>query len=275
MKAKMDINELIEKRVASFKANYCKRLNGDSINTDINVAVELAYSDAKRTMTNIGTEDNTIRKEHALKDINAAFIEYFSKAAPKSYAEFDSKHNELCEIWTNIFKNTDLGSYGKAQKIVNMSFKYLYCFYHTDSNFEAHFKYCHMPLDSFTLEWFKRKSLDRITIGKLDSWSKLQTGFSPDSHHTNEKNGKYTYEFYRDEIRNISDEKKCSPLEIEFVVWPETQLLLATEAYLYVLKPEWKSKKEDARKMPLSEKTKEIVNLIQENNLEINETYWF
>lgn len=185
----------------------------------------------------------------------------------------------MCRIWTSEFNNTNLGAYGKAQKIINMTFKYLYCFYHTKKEYEAHFNYCHMPLDSYTLEWFKRTTSMKLTIKKMESWSKVQTGISSDSPElpaSDEKNDKYTYEFYRNKIREIADNKGCSPLEIEFVAWPETQLILATEAYLFALNPGWDNKeREKARKMTLYEKIETINKIVEKNNLGINETYWF
>lgn len=78
----MDIKTCINKQVDFFKNNYCTALDGKDINSDINNAVNCAYSDAKRTMKNIGTEENTQRKERALNGIKDMLNEYFTNKAP-------------------------------------------------------------------------------------------------------------------------------------------------------------------------------------------------
>ena len=50
--------------------------------------------------------------------------------------------------------------YGKAQKIVNMSFKYLFCL-NDSQKYDTKFKGCHMALDQYTLEWFIRVVLTK------------------------------------------------------------------------------------------------------------------
>lgn len=76
---------------------------------------------------------------------------------------FDTWHNEACEVVLkvlNIYYTNDKEGkvpvqYGKAQKIVNMTMKELYCLPGSEM-YEKHFAYCHIALDSFTLEWYKR-----------------------------------------------------------------------------------------------------------------------
>lgn len=72
---------------------------------------------------------------------------------------FDVFHGELCENLKECFREKETNiTYGQAQKIINMAFKYLYCLYYKYGELkEEQFADCHMPLDSFSLEWFKRK----------------------------------------------------------------------------------------------------------------------
>ena len=134
--------------------------------------------------------------------------------------------------------------YGKAQKIVNMMFKHLYCmnFGKDTDNWlvldERFFTHCHLTLDSFTLEWFYREVVvnwynkkkigdrgDQIHKGKFDSWSNL--GYSDSIYKYKEyievkrgcenkgncrliKTGKnyfYHYLFFVDVIRKFFDVK--------------------------------------------------------------------
>ena len=67
--------------------------------------------------------------------------------------------------------------------MINMTFKYIYCLEGAKER-EDYFRFCHMPLDSITLEWFyrlKEKGV-KITIDnkeekicrKYPSWSNLR-----------------------------------------------------------------------------------------------------
>ena len=266
-----------------------KILDGDTIH----VAVDLAYNDAKRTMNNIGelyeqkkdkqgnpdfAEDATgnklLIKDIALKRIEETLQQYFSEPEDRlvqfcnsliepnpEYKEFDEQtfdhfHDYLCGIWCEYFKKTkkpELGTYGKAQKIVNMSFKYLRCCGDAD-NYRLHFQYCHMPLDSFTLEWFKREVMNwykkedkdkdkEFRVGKMSSWSAIENDEVEDS----ASNGKnYPYSYYLNKIRNYIKNKEfeLSPLELEFFAWPEIQAHLAAEGFWFALKENMEEKEE-------------------------------
>ena len=237
------------------------------VNTEkaVRAAVELAYNDAKRTLTGIG--NHTDKKKKVLKCIEDKLLCYFKNKAPSNEAEFDVIHNELCQIWCDEFKDSQegkLGTYGKAQKIVNMSFKYLYCCEDAEK-YRDHFKYCHMPLDSFTLEWFKRNTHDKITAGKIASWSNLENGANEF-----EMEGKkfYSYEYYKKKIREmaVNDGRGFSPLELEFIVWPQIQMELAAEGFLFGLEDNLTDGlKKNIKKMSLEDKYNKIVTLLKES----------
>ena len=109
--------------------------------------------------------------------------EYLNK--PKEYP-FDVFHEKVCKKLKECFpeKETNI-TYGQTQKIVNMAFKYLYClFYKYGKLKEGQFADCHMPLDSFSLEWFKRwisanakeywKEEGNFKKGSVGSWSSME-----------------------------------------------------------------------------------------------------
>ncbi|MGN0744035.1 MAG: hypothetical protein ACI4MZ_01995 [Christensenellales bacterium] len=108
--------------------------------------------------------------------------------------DFDEWHKEACSEFLDAFndeadkRGVVHQKYGKAQKIVNMSLKYLYCFFYCDNNSEfddsknrfnidndvakSIFASCHMPLDSYTLNWYY-KEVEKGTKNKL-AWSSLE-----------------------------------------------------------------------------------------------------
>ena len=101
-------------------------------------AVDLAYGDAKRTMTGIGKHEK--EKNAAITEIRDELRKYFfEEKAPEKEEDFDKKHSDLCAIWCRHFSGSDLGTYGKAQKIINMSFKYLLCC-EDSSEYQDYFK---------------------------------------------------------------------------------------------------------------------------------------
>ena len=151
--------------------------------------------------------------------------------------------------------------YGQAQKIVNMAFKYMYCVWYGKKEYKEYLEkceVCHMPLDSFSLEWINRcyikgknlkkyakdfddtvwnqKSLKKEVYslkqdkekGPIGSWSTLERGIDE------EKSLKCTYQFY---VKLLHDELgDVSPLLVDFYVWPRMQMILSAEAFIKTFK---------------------------------------
>lgn len=231
------------------------------------------------------TEVKDDRDEEIREALLPRLEKWFEKPETEITEEaFDKWHNEACEavliVLRKFYTNNDMletpVQYGKTQKIVNMTMKGLYCLKGADA-YEEHFKYCHMALDSFTLEWFRRYIADqwfnpdkkqklRIKItaegGPLPKWSNLD--FKPGSlDFTYEKykdnpndrlhNGKYHYMFFVKTIREYfadTNEKNryigLTPLQAEFYIWPEIQLRMATEAFLCEVDPKTYKESKDA-----------------------------
>ena len=144
---------------------------------------------------------------------------------------------------------------GQKQKIVNMANKYLYCCedLRNNADFRSTFKSAQMPLDSYVLEWYERVVVEwRIKTGKafpgekdaflkskMCEWSKLnETNGNEDVFRDPHGKEFYSYSFIQRTIREYISESSdtsnsLSPLETEFLVWPEIQLLLAAETFLF------------------------------------------
>lgn len=151
---------------------------------------------------------------------------------------FETWHNRTCLTFCEqIAQYHGHIPYGKAQKIVNMSFKYLFCL-NDSQKYALKFKDCHMALDQYTLEWFIRFVLTKeahknVSVTKIreTSWSKLSCG---------NKQEQYSYLWFQNEIRKYLNSEKSiyitedgihlSSLLAEFYIWPEMQLHLAMES---------------------------------------------
>ena len=179
-----------------------------------------------------------IKKEKIQSDLDWLANELYKYITQSIDTNFEVWHNTTC---TNFCKRVNQSHghipYGKAQKIVNMSFKYLFCLNDSQKYIER-FSGCHMALDKYTLEWFIRfvlskKGLKHISVTQIreTSWSKLRCG-------SNEE--EYTYLWFQNEIKKYLNSEKSnyvtdegehlSPFIAEFYIWPEMQLHLAMES---------------------------------------------
>ncbi len=245
---------------------------------DIDVVVDALYSgylDACRTIKwgAVSDKEDTNEKKNKKRKVKNIFkgnedkkgVAYyifnyflyvpFEEKNDRWQSCFDKFHEQICEKLKIDFKQKDITiTYGHAQKIINMAFKYLFCL-DADKTFEKRFQYCHMPLDSFSLKWINRcyiKGKDlkeykdyfddsvwnqnalkknepvyfmkQAEEGPIGSWSKLEY----------EKEGrskKCTYKFYVDLLHDKLGEGRF-PLWVDFYVWPRMQKILAAEAFI-------------------------------------------
>ena len=121
---------------------------------------------------------------------------------------------------------------GKAQKIINMTLKYISCYQDVEDEW---FKDCHMVLDHYTLDnWFcsKIKRKGKPSKESIGSWSKLEYGdeLNIGSYmwiqseirkwfkEKNEMNGYYYLE---------SEKRMMTPFEAEFLIWEEEKIIEA------------------------------------------------
>ena len=181
---------------------------------------------------------------------------------------FDVFHGELCENLKECFREKETNiTYGQAQKIINMAFKYLYCLYYKYGELkEEQFADCHMPLDSFSLEWFKRKfgeddftnferysenhkklpenlftqkgEKKKLKAESMGSWSSMQTW------EEGCEKQEYPYEFYAYVIKKYCDERSITPLQLDFIVWSKIQKIMAEESFIKTFKDDDEENKE-------------------------------
>ena len=109
----------------------------------------------------------------------------------KNQLDFDEWHHETCEEYCkhmNAYIHSqgfDFSmTYGRAQKVLNMTFKYLYCTSTYKADVEKIVPYLHMALDGYTLRWYKEmvvkyinynrpKGVAKLKVGDISDWSKM------------------------------------------------------------------------------------------------------
>lgn len=175
-------------------------------------------------LTDKDAEDNLIKRIH----------DYFSDPS-RCKKEFDKWHHETCQYILSVLDpKYEEVHYGKAQKLLNMTFKNLYCTKYGER--EEYFEHCHMPLDSYTLEWTYRNvyplATPRLTKEKTPSWSNFNYKKCEEL-----DNDKYTYNHIEGLIdkyfKNYRSEfnSTLTVLQAEFVIWKEIQLEMAAEGF--------------------------------------------
>ncbi|MBQ6832266.1 MAG: hypothetical protein IJO28_06465 [Oscillospiraceae bacterium] len=177
-----------------------------------------------------------------------AYYEYdeLTKAIP--CADFEQWHQNMCESLLRLInarycdrkentKNLVAVSYGKAQKIINMMFKYLYCFDCADRYLEK-FQNCHMTIDAVIIDWFADVALPALS-GKSEKFLNSGTIKWSKAFHRGSMTEPNTYLWYQKQIKQFlkisyldQDGQKLTPFLAEFYAWPEEQWLKATKAWL-------------------------------------------
>lgn len=225
----------------------CRELYVTNINDVILAVKKAYIDMTPRTIDGLGLSENKISKDtkklQKYKDLvskKSKLINNLKLNLAKNIVEkvfkknkFDDKtHEELCDDFINDFKSirddlnkeiseikkVDTGiekidkddnkiTYGKAQKIVNMSMKYLYFFDDANNYVSTVFNKCHMAIDEYIMKFFDSKGYKR----KVDRWSNFD---------------KKTYNDYRTKVVNdcCSGDGKL-PFFAEFDYWNQGRKL--------------------------------------------------
>lgn len=263
---KKDIKNSVDDFIGTIKKEPCCKYFSSDENKkeEVNWEDEKVYKDALYQ----GYLDacRTFKWEKDGKDNKGYIREIFGKKEivgdMKNYLRadklesFDEIHKKICVNLIEKCKGRTNMTYGQAQKIINMAFKYLYCCEH-DSAMEERFKACHMPLDSFSLEWFKRKFKEKnfsnpdsysennkelperlftkrgekkLKVDSIGSWSSMQTW------EEGLKKQEYPYEFYAYVIKQYCEDNLITPLQLDFIVWSKMQKIMAAESFIKTFK---------------------------------------
>lgn len=165
------------------------------------------------------------------------------------------RHKDYCKI---LIENNKM-SYGQAQKIVNMAFKYMFCLVELSNenpyyslDLQKKFSFCHMPLDGIMLEWIRRKDVN-VKKTRIGAWSNMC-----DSENDVDEFEKYTYSFYSEIINKICKDEGKTPLQINFENWKEMTLILASDEFLKNIDD--KKIDKDYTKHEWFERIKQVIN---------------
>ena len=145
-----------------------------------------AYTDMQpRTIDGLGIfrkdPQNNQKLNKLFDELAEALYAFIINEPVKDEKSFDCWHKKQCENFYTKFNKITTGDvrsigFGKAQKIINVSFKYIYCLKGAD-RYADKFEHCHMILDRYTYSegFYKQEVIPYIKLRKtsLTSWSNL------------------------------------------------------------------------------------------------------
>ena len=164
------------------------------------IAQELEYAIAK-AHTDMSRRANGHKPEIQSESIKW-LKDRFTTSSPfilNNQSDFDDWHHKTCEQYCshmNSYINSQefpfFMTYGRAQKVLNMTFKYLYCTSPYKAYVEKIIPFLHMTLDGYTLRWYKDVVVKYFNINRNHGITKFKVGDISDWSKMNER-GKHQY----------------------------------------------------------------------------------
>lgn len=235
-----------------------------SLESDIMFAATNLYSYGTPFWTRGGQLHYNIADIPTIASVLRPFVhivwEYFRRPAPSTQADFDVVHKEMCDEFLNNISAAGryTHTYGNSQKMVNVLFKYLACFYDAVA-YQDWFKFCHMALDGYTYRGYRLPFYSKIVYPAiyghsahgLVAWSNIPTYSDykeiADDVITYVSSHPITYNDYLDicahfpvltTIPRLAPENDfvCTPFEAEFFLWVIAKACIETHptgGYVY------------------------------------------
>ncbi|SFL05342.1 hypothetical protein SAMN05216390_10924 [Lachnospiraceae bacterium KH1T2] len=181
-----------------------------------NFVYDMALNDATRR-TNASNLKNRIAN---IDGIKKEILIYTNEVLEGNYP----KHCNVIKSVMDIVKDKNIEgfTFGNAQKLVNMTMKYLYLSYYNNPEISKYFRCCDAPMDSimmtFVYECYyiingtdsKKKGVSNPKF-KREGWSTQETDKE--------------YQEFQIAIKNIIEKKKLgiSPIEFDYLFWDKAK----------------------------------------------------
>ena len=194
----------LQKYVEEFMSS---EFEGVSIPTSAEERIQMAVDKAYQNTMPPAIKGNTEAVKKAIYDyLQQWFEEYLEKKYPRTKEAFEGKYGALCSNFPQFvevkLKRNYFKEFGNVQKIINLTFKYLYCLLPEKRDW---FTFCHMPLDSYALGWY---------------YEQAQIEPQDDIWHENTGEGYYKIAGQIDTLIENEEYKGLSPLEVGFIIGP-------------------------------------------------------
>ena len=158
---------------------FSKETEGFSDGYELKNAIGKAHTDMSRRASG----HNSKIQQESICWLNKHFIEN-SPWAISNQTDFDKWHEDTCVDYCKHMNSQGFPfkmTYGRAQKVLNMTFKYLYCTTAYKAEVESIAPFLHMTLDGYTLRWYKEIVIDyinkncseKVKKNMISEWSKM------------------------------------------------------------------------------------------------------
>lgn len=147
---------------------------GKTVDEAIKNSVKRAYRDLCRTLRGFGAFHNKTEIKSKAEELLCYELHTFLTDGTSDFCEW---HRNLMQRLIKAFCNQPF-TIGQAQKWINMSFKYLYCFtvYNMPGIIKKQFEQCHTPIDNrVMINAYKMYSVEKLPV----KWSKLNDEVTP------------------------------------------------------------------------------------------------
>lgn len=180
--------------------------------------LQLAYEGEKKWLTKVKNDDGTPNKDveafvNVLEEhVNAVMGGETFDTQEKYNSSFYKVAEDICNKINACKQNEKVTfSFGNAQKLINMTMKYLYIMCYKNSENRELFRFCHCPMDGILLKhvWDQRKLSNLPGNWKrpdfLASWGK-------------EKDSHERYDAFQIAIKKLKDPDQYA-LEYDYKIW--------------------------------------------------------
>jgi len=233
----MSTQEILNFELNNFKKNQKKIDFTKQDETNTYIALSKALNDALTQGARRSKTDYKSIKDNLLEAFTPYYLDFSFKEKNIGKNAFNDEFNKLILQFIDIMEKSKkkvFATFGFAQKFVSMSFKYMYCF---DGSKRENFKFCKLPLDKYTISWYRQNGDEEL----IKQFKDLKFAWSEISEHL--------YNEIQNDIDSILSKKckyqiKCSDktakivlpenkIEVEFIVWSQEKL---NEAYREMIK---------------------------------------
>ena len=145
------------------------------------------------------------RKKRVFKDSKGKVKKYINDIFRKQYPDPLKVIEALC-------KNKNGFTFGNAQKLVNMTAKYMFLATYTYKSKKELFKNCHCPMDGVMMNKLSEILQEKEQISHKEAWSRMSIidGKIPEE-----------YLYFQEKVGKYAESEGISPIEVDFCLWDD------------------------------------------------------
>ena len=189
----------------------------------INRIFDFAYQDAMRDATlekaYTGDKTDALKNHPKAKRAVKDYID-FLLAKEQSKKDVKEKFEKAVKAVINDFDDgsEETFTFGNAQKLINMTAKYIFIGCYAYPQLTKHFQYCDCPMDNIMAK-LVADAAEKDPELKSKIFRKKSTLQGWSSKKLKEGTGKDEYDLYQDLVRALAEKEDLSPLEYDYEHW--------------------------------------------------------